>query len=126
MTPPLPPIMGEAEGLCLILPADSLDFEGRTPCKIPGIIPPGMDCYKLKWHIILYSDVKANKPTVYKISGTPWRKQNERTGNWRIITGKEGRIIYQLKNEKGEALLYLLKLDENILIYTKEQRDGLR
>jgi len=97
---------------------DSLDFEGRTPCKIPGIIPAGMQCYKLKWHIILYADPKTNQPGTYKIFGTTWRQNGPKTGNWKIITGKDGRITYELNDEKGEKLLYLLKLDENIVIFT--------
>jgi hypothetical protein len=28
---------------------DSIGFEGRTPCKVPGVIEPGRLCYKLKW-----------------------------------------------------------------------------
>ena len=97
---------------------DSLDFEGRTPCKIPGIVPAGMECYKLKWRIILYGDPKTNEPGSYKIFGTTWRQKSPKTGNWKIITAKDGRITYQLNDEKGEKLLYLLKLDENIVIFT--------
>lgn len=97
---------------------DSLDFEGRTPCQIPGIIPAGTQCYKLKWHIILYADTRTNRPGRYKIFGTTWRQDGPKTGHWKIITGKDGRITYQLNDEKGEKLLYLLKLDENILIFT--------
>jgi hypothetical protein len=85
---------------------DSLDFEGRTPCKIPGIRPAGMECYKLKWHIILYTDPKTNQPGSYKIFSTSWRQNGPKTGNWNIITGKDGRITYLLNDEKGEKLLY--------------------
>ncbi len=97
---------------------DSLDFEGRTPCKVPGIIPAGMQCYKLKWRIILYTNAEKKAPGRYKIYGTPWRQQVAKTGDWKIVTGKDGRIIYQLNDEKGKGLLYLLKLDENILLFT--------
>lgn len=97
---------------------DSIDFEGRTPCKIPGIIPPGMECYKLKWHVILYADPKTNEPGSFKIFGTTWRQNGPRVGNWKIITGKDGRIIYQLNDNTEKGLLYLLKLDENILVFT--------
>ncbi|MEP7373932.1 MAG: hypothetical protein ABI675_11120 [Chitinophagaceae bacterium] len=97
---------------------DSMDFEGRTPCKIPGIIPKGMECYKLKWYVIFYTDPKKNKPGSYKIYGTPWRQKGPRTGNWKMVNGKDGRIIYQLNDDNGKGLLYLLKLDENILVFT--------
>lgn len=96
---------------------DSMSFEGRTPCNVPGIIPPGTECYKLKWYIVLYANVEKNTPGRYKIFGTPWRKESGRTGNWEIITGKNGRIIYQLKDDKEKGFLYLLKLDEHILVF---------
>jgi hypothetical protein len=97
---------------------DSISFEGRTPCNVPGVIEPGRLCYKLKWYIVLYAEAKMNKQGRYKVLGTPWRKEGGRTGNWKIITGKNGRTIYQLNNEKGNGFLYLLKLDEHILVFT--------
>ncbi len=97
---------------------DSMVFVGRTPCKVPGIIPKGMQCYKLKWHIVLYANTQKNEPTTYKVYGTPYRKQGGKTGNWKIITGKKGRIIYQLNDDDGNGFLYLLKLDDHILIFT--------
>ena len=97
---------------------DSMVFVGRTPCKIPGIIPAGTSCYKLKWHIVLYANTQINKPATYKVLGTPWREQGGRTGNWKIITGKTGHTIYQLDDANGNGFLYLLKLDENILVFT--------
>ena len=97
---------------------DSMDFQGRTPCKIPGIIAPGTECYKLKWHIIFYADVQKNEPRAYKMFGTPWRQAGGKTGNWKIINGKNGRIIYQLNDDNGNGFLYLLKIDENIVAFT--------
>ena len=97
---------------------DSMAFEGRTPCDVPGIIPAGMLCYKLKWYIVLYANAEKNEPDTYKVYGTPWRKQGGRTGKWKIITGKDGRIIYQLNDNNGNGFLYLLKLDERILVFT--------
>lgn len=97
---------------------DSLVFDGRTPCAVPGITATGMECYKLKWRIILYADGKNNTTGNYKILGTPYRTAGGRIGKWRMITGKNGRIIYQLNDEKGNVLLYLLKVDENILVFT--------
>ncbi|MEJ0101317.1 MAG: hypothetical protein WDO19_01640 [Bacteroidota bacterium] len=53
---------------------DSVAFEGRTPCNVPGIIAPGIWCYKLKWYIVLYGDAEKNEPTTYKVLGTPYYK----------------------------------------------------
>jgi hypothetical protein len=97
---------------------DSIVFEGRTPCKIPGIIPAGVECYKLKWYIVFYANAGKNEPGGYKVYGTTWRKNGPRTGSWKIITGKNGRIVYQLNDDNSKAFLYLLKLDENILVFT--------
>ena len=97
---------------------DSMAFEGRTPCDVPGVIPAGMQCYKLKWYIVLYGDTKKNEPVTYKMFGTPYRKEGGKKGNWKIVTGKDGRIIYQINDENGNGFLYLLKLDEHILIFT--------
>ena len=100
---------------------DSMAFEGRTPCFVPGIIAPGALCYKLKWYIVLYADVAMHAPAAYKIFGTPYRKEGSRKGNWKLITGKDGRIIYQLNDEKGNGFLFLLKIDEHILVFTDAQ-----
>ena len=97
---------------------DSMAFEGRTPCHVPGVIAPDTLCYKLKWYIVLYANTKLNQPDRYKILGTRWRKEGGRTGTWKITTGQNGRIIYQLNDEKGNGFLYLLKLDEHILVFT--------
>jgi len=98
---------------------DSIAFEGRTPCKVPGVIANGSFCYKIKWYVILYANAQMNKPGSYKILGTPWRTEGGRTGNWKIIAGKKGRIVYQLNHSNGN--LYLLKLDEHILVFTDAQ-----
>lgn len=100
---------------------DSMAFEGRTPCKVPGVIATGSLCHKLKWHIVFYADAQMNKPGKYKIFGTPWRMEGGRMGSWKIIAGKEGRTIYQLNHDDGNGVLYLLKLDENILVFTDAQ-----
>jgi hypothetical protein len=96
----------------LNMPEDSIIFEGRTPCKVPGVIPEGTQCYKLKWRITFYTNKE------YKILGTAWRKENGQPGHWSITTGKNGRIIYELSDAKGNKILYLLKADENILLFT--------
>ena len=100
---------------------DSIAFEGRTPCKVPGVIAPGMLCYKLKWYVVLYANTQTNRPGSYKVLGTAWRKEGGRTGNWKIIAEQKGRTIYQLNDDKGNGFLYLLKLDEHILVFTDAQ-----
>jgi hypothetical protein len=104
---------------------DSMAFHGRTPCNVPGVIEPGKLCNKLKWSIIFYANAQKNEPGTYRVFGTPWRKEEGgrvgRTGNWKIVTGKNGRTIYQLYDENGNGFLYLLKLDEHILVFTDAQ-----
>ncbi len=99
---------------------DSLVFEGRTPCGIPGIIPRSSECYKLKWLIVLYAN-EENKQGNYLMKGTPWREAGGRTGNWKIETGKDGRIIFRLDDENNTPLIRLLKLDEDVVIFTDEK-----
>jgi len=97
---------------------DSMAFEGRTPCGVPGIIEQGKECYKLKWLVVLYGNTAKNEPATYKLLGTSYRVEGGRRGNWKIITGKDGRIIYQLFDENGNQFIHLLKLDEGVLIFT--------
>lgn len=97
---------------------DSMVLEGRTPCQVPGIIAAGSTCYKLKWRIILYANAAAGKPGTYIIFSTTFRKDGGKKGTWRIDDKKNGQIIYQLYDDKGNALLRLSKLDENIFAFT--------
>ena len=97
---------------------DSLAFEGRTPCNVPGIIPAGTECYKLKWYIVLYAGSTNRQAGTYRVYGTKWRQQGGRTGNWQIKNGKKGSVIYQLNDDKGKGFIYLLKVDEHILLFT--------
>jgi hypothetical protein len=97
---------------------DSMVLEGRSPCGVPGIIPQGKLCYKLKWYIVLYTDDATNKSGTYKVYGTPWREQRGRTGNWKSISAKDGHIIFRLDKDDGSVLLNLLQLDNNIFVFT--------
>ncbi len=96
---------------------DSIAFEGRTPCGVPGIVEAGKECYKLKWLIVLYGNVAKNEAATYKLFGTPYRVEGGRRGNWKITAGKDGRIIYQLFDKGGKPFIHLLKLDEGVLIF---------
>lgn len=97
---------------------DSMLFDGRTPCAVPDIIAPDSPCYKLKWRITFYANAITNQPLSYKISGTPWRKENGKEGTWGIITAKSGKVMYRLNDIHGKEFIYLLKLDEHILLFT--------
>jgi hypothetical protein len=94
---------------------DSMVFDGRTPCRGLDSRP---ECYKLKWRIILYANAKTNEPGTYKILGTSYRTEGGKNGSWKILLRKDGRKVYQLNDEKGNVLLRLLKLDDNILVFT--------
>ena len=97
---------------------DSMVFIGRTPCHIPGLIPAGRECYKLKWHLVLYALPGMNGTGTYKVFGTLWRKENGQAGIWKIITAKNGNILYRLNNEKGDGFLYLIQPGEQIILFT--------
>jgi|SRR5688572_5818406 len=101
-----------------IILKDSIAFEGRTPCGVPDIIEPVNECYKLKWYLVLYNN-KKNEPATYRILGSQYRREDGgKRGNWIITTGKDGRTIYQLHDENEKPFIYLLQLDEGVLIFT--------
>jgi len=97
---------------------DSMVLEGRSPCGVPGIIPEGMQCYKLKWYVVLYTDDTTNKSGTYKILGTPWLKQGDKTEKWKVIATKDAHVIFRLDKDDRSALLNLLQLDNNIFVFT--------
>lgn len=96
---------------------DSTAFQGKTPCFQFGRIRGNTTCYKLKWFFVLYA--KDNKPTTYLMNATVF-SHVKKAGVWSIITGKDGRTVYKLDADNNESL-YLLKLDENTLVFTDEQ-----
>jgi hypothetical protein len=98
---------------------DSIAFEGRTPCAVPGIIPVGKSCYKLKWWIVLHAGRENNKGHYY-LNGTGWYEQGGQRGNWEMITRRDGKIFFKLYLEDKPAI-HLLKLDEGVVIFTDEQ-----
>lgn len=85
---------------------DSTGFEGRTPCAVPGIIPAGKQCYKLKWFVVLHADAKQHQTGTYKLFGTPYRKEGGRRGTWKTVTNSKGAIVYQLNNEKETPFIF--------------------
>lgn len=96
-----------------------LVFEGRTACsELRDLLEKSEACHKLKWYFVLYTDSLTRKPSHYLVNGTGYRKETMGKGKWEIINGKDGKITYKLHQETKYGPLYLLKVDENILIFT--------
>ena len=94
---------------------DSMVFDGRTPCGVPGIVEQGKNCYKLKWRITLYPKA-GNEIAKCKILGTGMRPYGK-AGKWNIVNAKNGKVVYEISDDDGKPLLHLLKLDENVLAF---------
>lgn len=103
---------------------DSLVFEGRTPCGVPGIIPDGKTCYKLKWRVVLYAGKEINKGS-YRVFGTGYREDGGLRGSWEMITSDDGKNIYQFYDGNEKVFMRLLKLDEGVVIFIDEKRNLL-
>jgi hypothetical protein len=97
---------------------DSIVFQGRTLCGDFSINRPSQNCIKMKWLIVFYAN--KNEPTTYLLNRSnilPLEYPGKK-GTWKIIAGKDGRIIYELTPDKETTSTYLLKLDEGVLIFT--------
>lgn len=95
-------------------------FQGRTPCDelIQKVKPESAaSCLKIKWYIILYTNEKG-QPTYFFRAAGGLKKENMIKGNWEIVQGKDGRIIYKLNPENKSATIHLVKADDNILFFT--------
>ncbi len=98
-----------------------LVFEGRTPCQeLSSLLGlhKGEACDKMKWYIVFYTDSLTGKPSYYLKGGIGHRKETMERGQWQIIRGKNGRIIYQVDPDKQANSLYLVKGDDNILFFS--------
>jgi hypothetical protein len=95
---------------------DSIAYQGRTLCGNFSINPPSANCIKMKWSIVFYANATSNTPTTYLLNRS--RFNAGKKGTWKIISGKDERIIYELTPENGDAPTYLLKIDDNILWFT--------
>jgi hypothetical protein len=102
---------------------DSMTFQGRTPCGEFSINRAGPNCIKMKWLLVFYADSRTHEPTTYLLNHSRMNplEYPGKTGTWKIITGKDGRIIYELKPDNETTITYLLKLDDNILAFTDEK-----
>lgn len=99
----------------------SMAFEGRTPCQELSVLlnlNKSDACDKMKWYIILYIDPVTKKPSYYLKGGRGYRKETMDKDKWEILRGKDGRVIYKLDLAKQKSAIYLLKVDENILLFT--------
>ena len=99
---------------------DSMAFQGRTLCGDFSINRPSPACIKMKWYIVLYANADKNEPTTYLLNRSHMLplEYPGKIGTWKIIAGKDGRIIYELTPDKETTPTYLLKLDEGVLIFT--------
>ena len=97
---------------------DSITFEGRTPCGIPGIIEPGKECYKLKWKLLLYTNSDSHQPSSYKLYGTAWRSQEPLIGKWRMVAGKNPVGVYQLLDKNEKPFIYLQPVSDNLVLFS--------
>ena len=97
---------------------DSAVFDGRTPCNVPGIIPAGKLCYKLKWRIILYANTAAAQQGKCKVFGTSYRAMNGRPCTWRLSKNDNGDLRYELIDDTGKPFVWLRAADSNILYFT--------
>jgi hypothetical protein len=95
---------------------DSMAYVGRTPCSDFSINRPGSNCIKMKWSIVFYTNLANHTPTIYLLNRS--RVDVGKKGTWKIVKGKDGRVIYELTPENETIPTYLLKLDDNILLFT--------
>jgi len=103
---------------------DSMLFEGRTPCQplssIAGI-ERSPACDKIKWYILLYTDSHSSETGYYLEGPIGYGRARMHKGKWQIIHGKDDRLIYKLEPDKEAYAYYLLKADDNILLFTDPQ-----
>ena len=100
---------------------DSVEFQGRTPCQPLADmlqLDKNSDCYKKKWFIVFYVDPVTGEPTRFLTEGIPRFRETMKAGTWKIIKGKDGKVVYQLQYPGKSTFIYLLVADENILYFT--------
>ena len=97
-------------------------FDGRTPCQELAkqlnetTIP---ECIKIKWRLTLYKESAESNNGEYTLEGFVFRKDRILKGSWRTMKGATSdpdAIVYSLERE-NQAILYLLKADENVLFF---------
>jgi hypothetical protein len=101
-----------------------ITFIGRTPCE--GLMfhqnpDRSGPCEVIKWRIILCTDSLTGKPSYYYYGGNKFLNEPMKKGKWQIITGKNGRIIYQIYRDIPEHAAYLVKGDNNIVFFADDK-----
>jgi len=100
---------------------DSMIFEGRTPCRVPGIVPAGKTCYKLKWLFVFYADAQTHQPTTYTLNATAYRRDGSKKGKWTIVKDKDGNIAWHLYDDEGRSFIFLQQASDNVLLFSDEK-----
>jgi hypothetical protein len=105
-------------------------FEGRSPCReitrLLGVVGR-VECFKIKWQLILFQDPATGAPTTYALGGFAWRNP-PRTGKWAIVKGTKedpNATVYQLDSDQPQGFLSFAKADENILLFLDRERNLL-
>jgi len=112
------------------LKGDSIRFAGKTPCKeLAGTlkISKTIDCFKLKWYLILKQDPEKNYPTTYELRRTGHRESVIK-GKWIVSKGTKTNteaIVYQLDPDHPDESIFLLKGDDNVLFFLDSNRNFL-
>jgi hypothetical protein len=105
-------------------------FVGRSPCREVAAQMSktvGADCIKVKWELTLYQDPVRLTPTTYKLRGTFYRERIGE-GRWTIVRGTgtdPAAVVYQLDPDKPQGSLFLLRADDNILLFLDRDRNFL-
>lgn len=119
---PLPPITADESA--------AGTFMGRSPC--PEVAAQlnkavGDDCMKAKWVLTLYQSPAGPKPAAYRLRGTFFRERIVE-GTWAIVRGTKANpaaVVYQLDPDKPQGSLFLMKADDNVLLFLDRERNLL-
>jgi hypothetical protein len=98
-------------------------YEGRTPCveiaRDANIDIP-VDCFKLKWKLILNRDPSTQAATTYQLSRTNSSQSDQKKGTWTIKIGTPANadaVIYKLDPDIPDKSISFLVADENIIFF---------
>lgn len=102
-------------------------FDGRTPCQEIAReinLQARPECIKIKWRVALFQDSVTRAPTTFKLEGFVFRNP-PREGRWTIIKGTANNPnadVIQLDADKPQQSIYLLKADDNVLLFLDNER----
>jgi hypothetical protein len=112
------------------LKGDSIRFVGKTPCKeLTGTlkISETIDCFKLKWDLILNQEPEKNYPTTYELRRTGHRESVIKE-KWIVTKGTSKNteaIVYLLDPDQPNKTILLLKGDDNVVFFLDKNRNLL-